>query len=98
MTTLLFMAFVVLFFKGIKAGINRAKCKPRKDTKQAGNNLQTLYSLQAQRDVITDMLSEIDFKLDMCPGEKTREKLLKDKARIYGQLATVENKIYKLIH
>lgn len=98
MTTLLFIVFVVLFCKGIKAGISQAKYKPRKDTTQAGNNLQTLYSLQAQRDTIADMLSEIDFKLDMCPGEKTREKLLKDKIRLRGQLATVENKIYKLIN
>lgn len=98
MTTLLFIAFVVLFCKGIKAATRAGKRKPNNKSIQAGNNLQTLYSLQAQRDIITDMLSEIDFKLDMCPGEKQREKLLKDKARLFGQLATIENKIYKLIH
>lgn len=98
MTTLLFIAFVVVFCKGIKAAARAGKRKANNKAIPAKSNLQTLYSLQAQRDTITDMLSEIDFKLDMCPGEKQREKLLKDKSRLYGQLATVENKIYKLIN
>ena len=95
MTTLLFVAFVVVFCKGIKAAARAGK---RNKAIPAKSNLQTLYSLQAQRDTITDMLSEIDYKLDFCPGEKQREKLLNDKSRLYGQLATVENKIYKLIN
>lgn len=98
MTTLLFIVFVVLFCKGVKAAARAGKRKPNNKSIPAGNNLQTLYSLQAQRDDIADLLSEIEYKLDFAPTERTREKLLKDKIRLHGQLATVENKIYKLIN
>lgn len=98
MTTLLFIAFVVVLCKGIKAAARAGKRKPNNKSIPAESNLQTLYSLQAQRDDIADLLSEIEYKLDFAPAEQTREKLIKDKIRLRGQLATIENKIYKLIH
>lgn len=98
MTTLLFIAFVVVFCKGVKAAMRAWKRKANNKPNPAGNNLQTLLNLQAQRDDIADLLSEVEYKLDFAPNERTREKLIKDKIRLRGQLATVENKIYKLIH
>ena len=98
MTTILFIAFVVLFCKGIKAAARAGKRKPNNKSIRWENNLQTLLNLQAQRDDIADLLSEIEYKLDFAPTERTREKLIKDKIRLRGQLATVESKIYKLIH
>ena len=98
MTTLLFIAFVVVLCKGIKAAARAGKLKPNNKSIPAESNLQTLLNLQAQRDDIADLLSEIEYKLDFAPTEQTRGKLLKDKIRLRGQLATVENKIYKLIH
>ena len=98
MTTLLFIAFVVVFCKCIKATARAGKRKPNNKSIPAVNNLQTLLNLQAQRDDIADLLSEIEYKLDFAPNERTREKLIKDKIRLRGQLATIENKIYKLIH
>lgn len=97
MTTLLFIAFVVVLCKGVKAAIHAGKRKPNNKSIQAESNLQTLYNLQAQRDDITDLLSEIEYKLDFAPTERTREKLIKDKIRLRGQLATVESKMSKLI-
>lgn len=97
MTTLLFIAFVVIFCKSVKAATRAGKHKLNNKPVQAESNLQTLYSLQAQRDDITDLLSEIEYKLDFAPTERTREKLIKDKIRLRGQLATVESKISKLI-
>lgn len=98
------MAVLVLFFlfyaaaNLFKGSVKAGKRKLSNKAIPAKSNLQTLYNLQAQRDDIADLLSEIEYKLDFAPTERTREKLIKDKIRLHGQLATVENKIYKLIN
>lgn len=103
MATLLFFVFLYLIVKGIKTAIRTAKARrQRRGTPERGadplaGKLASLEYLQEQRDILTDLLENTEFQLSMCPPEKQREKLLKDKAKIYGQLATVESKISKLI-
>ena len=103
MLTVLFFVFLYLFYKAARAAIRavrtagtRERGQPERADPLAGK-LASLEYLQEQRDILTDLLENTEFQLSMCPPEKQREKLLKDKARIYGQLATVESKISKLI-
>lgn len=93
--------FVLLGFTiaGIKQAI---RSRPARKTSNAGSNpvtatLTVLNSLQEQRDIIEDLLQDIEYRLDAAPPERTREKLLKDKARLCGQLASVNSKINKII-
>lgn len=101
MITILFFMFLFIAVKGIKSGARAIRGKPGTTPTAAENNihsnLASLEYLQEQRDILTDLLENAEFQLSMCPPEKQREKLLKDKARIYGQLSTVESKITKLI-
>lgn len=101
MITILFFMFLLIAVKGIKDGTRAIRNKPGTTQTAAENTitrkLASLEYLQEQRDILTDLLENTGFQLSMCPPEKQREKLLKDKARIYGQLATVESKISKLI-
>lgn len=104
MATLLFFAFLCLIYKAARAAIRAARTagtrergQPERGADPLAGKLASLEYLQEQRDILTDLLENTEFQLSMCPPEKQREKLLKDKARIYGQLATVENKIAKLI-
>lgn len=99
MAIIVFILFVWLFCKGVKwlfKPRKRIKYKPPAETEnKVINNLAALDALQKQRAIYNDLLSDIDCRLDNAPA--TREKLLKDKAMIYGKLASVENKISKLI-
>lgn len=103
MATLLFLAFLVLFCKSIKRGAavarSRAKARHTAGTVTAApRNLATLEALQAQRDELTEQLEIINTVLDAVPPEAKRLRWMKERSRVYGQLATVESKIYKLIH
>lgn len=101
MATILFFFFLWITCKAAKSAWKHDRAKPRGKTAQSAKiqtSLASLENLQQQRDILTDLLENIDFQLQFIPPEKTREKLLKDKARLYGQLATVESKIQKLIN
>lgn len=93
--------FFFLVCKAIKAAARndrqQQRGQPKRGADPMAGKLASMECLQEQRDILTDLLENTEFQLSMCPPEKQREKLLKDKARIYGQLATVESKITKLI-
>ena len=101
MITLLFFVFMYLICKAARAAIRAAQTKPARKTDSGADplagKLANMKCLQEQRDILTDLIDNTEFQLSMCPPEKQREKLLKDKARLYGQLATVESKISKLV-
>lgn len=102
MATLLFFVFLYLICKGIKSGIrsarNAERTKPTTATvNPVSRNLATLEALQSQRDELNEQLEIINAALDGAPPEAQRMKWLKERSRVYGQLATVENKITKLV-
>lgn len=103
MATVLFFVFVCIVCKAIKTAARKARSAARaKPTTATANpvtrNLATLEALQAQRDELTEQLEIINGALDGAPPEAQRMKWMKERSRVYGQLATIENKIYKLIH
>lgn len=55
-----------------------------------------LDALNAQRDELHQQLDIISGALDNAPPERERMKWLKERTRVYGQLASVEAKIQKL--
>lgn len=55
-----------------------------------------LDALNAQRDELHQQLDIISGALDNAPPERERMKWLKERMRVYGQLATVEAKISRL--
>ena len=88
---LLILAYTVKY----AARRSRVKSKPAATPAPVMDNLNALTALQQQRDIITDLISDIDLQLDAAPAN--REKLLKDKAALYSKLAMVEQRINKLI-
>lgn len=102
MAILVFFVFLYLICKGIKSGIRSARNAARtKHTTAAVNpvsrNLATLDALQAQRDELNEQLEIINAALDGAPPEAQRMRWMKERSRVYGQLATVESKISKLV-
>ena len=59
--------------------------------------LTALTALQDQRELIQDMISDIDNELDNVPPEKRRYQLQTRKQQLLNKLASVESKIDKLI-
>ena len=55
----------------------------------------TLTALEKQREIIQDIINDIETQLDYCPPETARKKLLAEKATQYSRLAAVESKIAK---
>lgn len=102
MVTFLFFVFLYIVVAGIKSGIRSARNATRATPKTAAvnpvsRNLATLDALQRQRDELAEQLEIINTALDAAPPEAKRLKWLKERSRVYGQLATVESKISKLI-
>ncbi len=102
MATLLFFVFLYLIVKEIKTAIRTAGTRQQRGTPGCGadplaGKLATLEALRAQRDELNEQLEIINAALDAAPPEKKRLKWMKERSRVYGQLATVENKITKLI-
>ncbi len=102
MTTLLFFVFLYLICKAARAAIRTARTTARATPTTATanpvtRNLATLEALQAQRDELAEQLEIINAALDAAPPEAKRLKWMKERSRVYGQLATVESKITKLI-
>lgn len=101
MAIIVFFLAIWLFRKGVKWLFRRHDRveyeQPETETETpVQKNLAALDALQKQRAIYNDLLSDIDCRLDNAPA--TREKLLKDKAMIYGKLAIVESKISKLMN
>lgn len=84
-----------------RAWANRPAYEPEQDETEQDNpvqrNLATLAALQSQRSELQQQLDLINGALDAAPPEKERLRWLKERTRAYGQLATVESKISKLI-
>lgn len=101
MLTLLFFAFLYLIVKGIKTAIRtagtRERGQPERGADPLAGKLATLEALQSQRCELTEQLEIINAALDAAPPEAKRLKWMKERSRVYGQLATVESKISKLI-
>ena len=105
MGTLVFFLALWGFCKALKAirraWANRPAYEPEQDEAEQENpvqrNLATLAALQAQRDELRQQLDLINGALDAAPPEKERLRWLKERTRAYGQMATVEAKISKLI-
>ena len=101
------MELIILVFsvwaicKGIKS-LTHAKPKASRKTVTAAtttnNSMSVLITLQEQRDLIKDMISDINASLDLCPPEKQRYTLLNRKQQLLSKLSTIENKISKLIY
>ena len=95
---LVFSIWVVC--KGIKS-LARIKPKASRTTVTAAttnSGMSTLLVLQEQRDLIKDMIADINTSLDCCPPEKQRYTLLNRKQQLLSKLSTVESKIAKLIY
>lgn len=105
MAALVFFLALWGFCKALKAirraWANRPAYEPEQDEAEPENpvkrNLATLAALQAQRDELRQQLDLINGALDAAPPEKERLRWLKERTRAYGQMATVEAKISKLI-
>lgn len=105
MATLVFFLALWGFCKALKAirkaWVNRPAYETEQDETEQNNpvqrNLATLAALQAQRDELRQQLDLINGALDAAPPEKERLRWLKERTRAYGQMATVEAKISKLI-
>lgn len=102
------MGAIVFFFalwgfcKALKAirraWANRPAYEPKPEPENhVQRHLATLAALQAQRDELQQQLELINGALDAAPPEKERLRWLKERTRAYGQMATVESKISKLI-
>lgn len=98
MAVLVFFLFLWAVRKALKAWGNRPAYEPKPEPENpVQRHLATLSALQAQRDELQQQLDLINGALDAAPPEKERLRWLKERTRAYGQLATVETKISKLI-
>lgn len=102
MITILFFVFLFLVCKAIKTAAHTARNAAMETPTTAAvnpvsRNLATMEALQAQRDELEDQLDLINAALDAAPPEAQRMRWMKERSRVYGQLATVENKITKLV-
>lgn len=102
MATLVFFLALWGFCKALKAMCKARRNRPAYEPKPepenpVQRNLATLAALQAQRDELRQQLDLINGALDAAPPEKERLRWLKERTRAYGQMATVEAKISKLI-
>lgn len=91
MTTILFFFFLIWAIKAVNGGIKHAR--QAKQTAYKEYNDPVIETLIQQRDLVSDMLNEIDMQLDNSPPN--RDKLLKEKERLLNKLVTIENRIYK---
>lgn len=101
MAIIVFILFVWLFCKGLKALFRprqRIEYKPTAATEnKVITNLASLDALQNQRDQIQDTILYLK---ECITTAETPEKTIQHMDRLsslYGKLATVENKIFKLI-
>lgn len=98
MAILVFFLFLWAVRKALKAWENRPAYEPQPEPENpVKRNLATLAALQAQRDELRQQLDLINGALDAAPPKKERLRWLKERTRAYGQMATVESKISKLI-
>ena len=100
MVTLLFLVFFGLVCKAVKMAVHS---QPRRKVVAAApaeskvsRSLAALEALQAQRDELEDQLDLINAALDAAPPEAKRLRWMKERSRVYGQLATCERKISAL--
>ena len=95
MTILLAIALLFL----VRSIVRKPKRKPERTTTNSKpvktNSVAALEALQEQRELIEDMLSDIEYQLDNAP--KNRYQLLNRQYQLYSKLATVETKIHKML-
>lgn len=108
MPTLILFIFLWLIVKACKAVFRRGKRRtqskrskataPAPAASKVSRSLAALEVLQAQRDELQDQLDLVNAALDAAPPEDKRIKWMKERTRIYGQLATCESKISRLCY
>lgn len=95
---------LVIFFWAISAAVKAGKRKTRRVPATAtyttppeiSSKLAVLEAFQAQRAELNEQLDVINAVLDAAPPEKERLRWMKERTRVYGQLATCESKISRL--
>ena len=99
MELIVFILSIWLIGSGLKSLSRIPKARPAKTKIEYSSNTcyTALTALQEQRDLITEMITDIDTELDYCPAAKQRYTLLNRKQQLLNKLATVESKITKLI-
>ena len=98
MAAILFFLFMWILAKGINALCHprrKAVAKAPAETKVT-RNLAALEALQEQRDIINEMIRDLEEQLDNCPPEKTRVQFMNRKTVLLGKLAVCEGKISRL--
>lgn len=98
---IIIFVFFFLVCKAVKTAARndgqQQRGQPERGADPLAGKLATLEALQAQRDELNEQLEIINAALDAAPPEARRMKWMKERSRVYGQLATVESKISKLI-
>lgn len=99
MAIIVFILFVWMICKGIKALFRSrpAEYEPAPAENKVSKSLAALEALQAQRDMLTRMITDYKYQLDHAQltsvqFEKTQNQLVS----AYGKLATVEQRIYRM--
>lgn len=101
MPIIVFSLFVWLVCKGCKALFRRKpriKYKPPAETEnKVINNLASLDALQKQREQIQNTISYLKESITTAETPEKTIQYMDRLSSLYGKLATVENKINKLI-
>ena len=101
MAAIVFFLFVWLFCKALKALFRprqRIKYKPQVETEnKVIINLASLDALQKQREQIQDTISYLKEAITTAETPEKTVQYMDRLSSLYGKLATVENKINKLI-
>ena len=99
MATILFFLFVWLICKAVKAAF-KPRAKPvykAIQEKPKINYVSAVMALQQQRDNIENTIAELTCLLDVSETAKETIQIKNQISAQYGKLATVEQKITKLI-
>lgn len=59
-------------------------------------NSKTIAAYEMQKQIILDRIADIEETLDLAPGKRERETLQINRIKLYGDLANIENKIYRV--
>ena len=101
MAIIVFILFVWLFCKGVKALFRprkRIEYKPPAETQnKVINNLAALDALQQQREQIQNTISYLKEAITTAETPEKTIQYMDRLSSLYGKLANVENKINKLI-
>ena len=67
-----------------------------RNTESKPINAKTIAAYEMQKQIILDRIADIEETLDLAPGKRERETLQVNRIKLYGDLANIENKIYRV--